>query len=134
MSFDQVRLDDLATRYTDAWNSKIPENVAAFHVSSSRISINRGEAYVGHDALMAMAADFHADVPDLVLRNDGIRSAGNHVVFLWTFTGHDSQSGNPLKISGWEEWELDENMKVTSAFGWFDADDYQGQVDGTKAK
>ncbi|MDP6646495.1 MAG: nuclear transport factor 2 family protein, partial [Rhodospirillales bacterium] len=96
MSFDQVRLDDLATRYTDAWNSKIPENVAAFHVSSSRISINRGEAYVGHDALMAMAADFHADVPDLVLRNDGIRSAGNHVVFLWTFTGHDSQSGNPL--------------------------------------
>ena len=32
-----------------------------------------------------MAAGFHADVPDLVLQNDGIRSAGKHVVFMWTF-------------------------------------------------
>ena len=132
MSFDQSSLDDLAARYTDAWNSKVPENVAAFHVSSSQISINCGEPSVGHVGLTAMAAGFHADVPDLVLQNDGIRSAGNHVVYMWTFTGHDAQTGNPLNISGWEEWDLDENMKVTSALGWFDADDYQRQVDGTK--
>jgi nuclear transport factor 2 (NTF2) superfamily protein len=130
MSFDQAGLDNLATRYTDAWNSKIPENVAAFHLSSSQISINRGEPSVGHDGLTAMAAGFHSDVPDLVLQNDGIRSAGNHVVYLWTFTGHDAQTGNPLKISGWEEWDLDENLKVTSALGWFDGEDYQRQVDG----
>ena len=78
-----------------------------------------------------MAAGFHADVPDLSLQNDGIRSAGSHVVYLWTFTGHDAQTGNPLTISGWEEWELDENMMIKSALGWFDADDYQKQVDGT---
>lgn len=130
MSFDQASLDDLAARYTDAWNSKVPENVAAFHASTSQISINRGEPSFGHDGLTAMAAGFHADVPDMVLRNDGIRGAGNHVVFLWTFMGHDSQTGNPLEISGWEEWELDQDMKVTSALGWFDADDYQNQVDG----
>jgi len=130
MSFDQASLDDLAARYTDAWNSKVPENVAAFHAPTSQISINRGEPSFGHDGLTAMAAGFHADVPDMVLRNDGIRGAGNHVVFLWTFTGHDSQTGNPLEISGWEEWELDQDMKVTSALGWFDADDYQNQVDG----
>ncbi|MDP6819511.1 MAG: hypothetical protein QF449_15925, partial [Alphaproteobacteria bacterium] len=35
-----------------------------------------------------------------------------------------------LNISGWEEWELDENMKVTSALGWFDADDYRRQAGG----
>ena len=100
MSFDQTSLDDLAVRYTDAWNSKVPENVAAFHVSSSQIFINRGEPSVGHEALTAMTAGFHADVPDLVLQNDGIRSAGDHVVFMWTFTGHDAQTGNPLNISG----------------------------------
>ena len=77
-----------------------------------------------------MAAGFHADVPDLVLTCDGIRSAGSHVVYLWTFTGHDAQTGNPLTISGWEEWDLDDDMKVKSALGWFDADDYQRQVDG----
>lgn len=131
MSFDQASLDDLATRYVDAWNSKVPENVAACHASSSQISINRGEPSVGHAALTAMAAGFHADVPDLVLQNNGIRSAGNHVVFMWTFTGHDAQTGNPLNVPGWEEWELDDNMKVTSSLGWFDADNYQRQVDGS---
>ena len=65
-----------------------------------------------------------------VAQSDGIRSAGDHVVYLWTFTGHDAQTGNPLKISGWEEWDLDENLMVKSALGWFDADDYQRQVDG----
>lgn len=132
MSFDQASLDALAAKYTNAWNSKIPENVAAFHNSSSQVSINRGEPSVGHDGLTAMAAGFHADVPDLVLQCDGIRYAGNHVVFLWTFTGHDAQTGKPLKVRGWEEWELDANMKVTSALGWYDADDYQRQVDVTK--
>lgn len=130
MSFDQTRLDDLAARYTAAWNSKVPENVAAFHRPDSRISINRGEPSIGHAGLTAMAAGFHADVPDLELRNDGIRCAGDHVVYLWTFTGHDAQTGNPLRISGWEEWDLDGDMKVTSALGWFEADDYQRQVDG----
>ncbi|MEQ9138614.1 MAG: nuclear transport factor 2 family protein [Thalassobaculum sp.] len=131
MSFAQASLDDLAARYTDAWNSKVPENVAAFHAPTSQISINGGEPSVGHAGLTAMAAGFHADVPDLVLQNDGIRGAGNHVVFLWTFTGHDSQTGNSLKISGWEDWELDGDMKVTSALGWFDAQDYQNQVNGS---
>ena len=78
-----------------------------------------------------MAAGFHADVPDLVLQNDGIRSAGNHVVFLWTFTGHHAKTGSPVKVSGWEEWELDDSLKVKASLGWFDAEQYQRQVDGS---
>lgn len=131
MSFDKASLDDLAYRYTEAWNSKVPENVASFHRPASRISINRGDPSIGHEALTAMDAGFHTDVPDLVLQNDGIRAAGDHAVFLWTFTGHDAQSGNPLNVSGWEEWELDDDMKITSSLGWFDAEDYQRQVDGS---
>lgn len=130
MSFDQASLNDLANRYADAWNSKVPENVSSFHNATSSIIINRGEPSVGHEALTAMAAAFYADVPDLTLTNDGIRAAGNHVVFQWSFTGHHSQTGNPLSIHGWEEWELDENMKVASSLGWFDGDDYQRQIDG----
>ncbi len=130
MPFDQKSLDDLAARYTDAWNSKVPEKVAGFHLASSRICINRGEPSVGHEGLTAMAAGFHADVPDLALRCDGIRGAGDHVVYLWTFTGHHAATGNPLSVSGWEEWELDGDLKITSSLGWFDGDDYQRQVDG----
>lgn len=130
MSFTQTDLDDLARRYTDAWNSKVPENVASFHTPDSSIIINRGEPSVGHDGLTAMAAGFHADVPDLHLTCDGIRGAGTHVVYLWTFTGHHAETGNPLKVQGWEEWELNDDMKTTSALGWFDSADYDRQVQG----
>ena len=130
MSFSQDQLDDLAQRYTAAWNSKKPENVAAFHVQSSSIIINRGEPSKGHEGLTAMAAGFHADVPDLHLVCDGIRGAGSHVIYMWTFTGHDAGTGNPLNIKGWEEWELDDDMKVTAALGWFDGEEYARQVAG----
>ncbi|MEM7565505.1 MAG: nuclear transport factor 2 family protein [Pseudomonadota bacterium] len=130
MKFSQPQLDDLAARYTAAWNSKVAKDVAAFHTASSGITINRGEPSLGHEGLTAMVAGFHSDVPDLNLQNDGIRSAGNHVIFMWTFTGHHSETGNPLNVSGWEEWELDDDMKVTYSLGWFDGDDYQQQVDG----
>lgn len=130
MSFTQGELDDLAKRYTDAWNSKVPENVAAFHAPTSSIVINRGEPSVGHNGLTAMAAGFHADVPDLHLTCDGIRGAGTHVVYMWTFTGHHAQTGNPLHVKGWEEWELNDEMKVTSALGWFDGEEYDRQVSG----
>lgn len=131
MTFDTAALDDLAARYTDAWNSKVPESVAAFYQPGGRISINRGDPWVDREGVTAMAAGFHADVPDLVLRCDGIRSAGNHVVYLWTFSGHHAQTGNPVKVNGWEEWELTDELKVTSSLGWFDADDYQRQVEGS---
>ena len=130
MSFDQASLEKLAKNYTDAWNSKVPENVASFHAPSSQIIINRGDPSVGHEGLTEMAAGFHADVPDLLLHNDGIRASGNHVVYMWTFTGHHSETKNPLRVSGWEEWELGDDMKITSSLGWFDADEYQLQVDG----
>jgi hypothetical protein len=130
MSFTQSDLNDLAQRYTAAWNSKVPENVAAFHVASSSIVINRGAPSEGHGGLTAMAAGFHADVPDLHLTCDGIRAAGSHVVYMWTFTGHHAETGNPLNVQGWEEWELNDDMKVTSALGWFDGEDYDRQVSG----
>ncbi|MGR3616223.1 MAG: ester cyclase [Paracoccaceae bacterium] len=130
MSFSQSQLDDLAQRYTAAWNSKVPENVAVFHQPSSQIVINCGDPSKGHEGLTAMAAGFHADVPDLHLSCEGIRGSGSHVIYVWTFTGHHAETGNPLNVKGWEEWELDGEMKVTSALGWFDGDEYERQVAG----
>ncbi|WP_299776692.1 nuclear transport factor 2 family protein [uncultured Roseobacter sp.] len=130
MPFTQRQLDALAKRYTDAWNSKIPTQVADMHVPGSSITINRGEPSVGHTGLTEMAAGFHSDVPDLHLTCDGIRGAGTHVVYMWTFTGHHAETGNPLNVTGWEEWELNDDMKVTSSLGWFDAEDYDRQVAG----
>lgn len=128
MALTQEQLEDLARRYTEAWNSKVPETVAAFHVASSSIVINRGEPSVGLGEIAEMAAGFHADVPDLHLTCEGIRGAGAHVVYLWRFTGHHAETGNALDVQGWEEWELDEDGMVTSSLGWFDGEDYARQV------
>ena len=77
-----------------------------------------------------MAAGFYADVPDLSLTCDLVRAAGDHVIYVWTFTGHDAGTGNPLTIQGWEEWDLGPDMKVKASRGWFDGDAYARQVAG----
>jgi len=75
-----------------------------------------------------MAAGFFADVPDLLLACDEVRVAGDHIAFFWTFTGTHAATGNPLRVVGWEEWDLDADLKVTGSRGWYDADDYARQI------
>ena len=47
---------------------------------------------------------------------------------MWTFTGTHSGSGKPLRISGWEEWDIDGAGKVTASRGWFDGAKYARQA------
>lgn len=130
--FDPKIITALAADYTAAWNSKSAEAVASFYAPDGEIIINRGEPWKGRARVEQMAAGFFAAVPDLTLICDGIRSAGSHAVYLWTFTGHDARTGNPLNIHGWEEWDLNDEFKVSASRGWFDADDYALQVNGQK--
>ncbi|MFK7764201.1 MAG: nuclear transport factor 2 family protein [Roseobacter sp.] len=120
----------MAADYTAAWNSKSAEAVASFYAEDGAIIINRGDPWTGRSRVQDMAAGFFADVPDLTLSGDDLRCAGNHVIFVWSFTGHDATKGNPLHIRGWEEWELGEDLKVIASRGGFDAEDYARQVQG----
>ncbi|MCZ6590791.1 MAG: SgcJ/EcaC family oxidoreductase [Alphaproteobacteria bacterium] len=130
MKIDHGKVMDIAEAYTAAWNSGSPEAIAEFYAKDGRIVINRGEPWKGCTGIAEMAAGFFADVPDLALVCDKVRCAGDHVVFLWTFTGTHSGTQNSLNISGWEEWDLDEDLKVKASRGWFDANDYERQIAG----
>ena len=123
-------IEQIAANYTAAWNSKSPEAVASFYAEDGEIVINRGEPWSGRARVAEMAAGFYADVPDLSLTCDLVRAAGDHVIYVWTFTGHDAGTGNPLTIQGWEEWDLGPDMKVKASRGWFDGDAYARQVAG----
>ncbi len=125
-----AHIDRLTENYTAAWNSGDPDQVAAFFAEDGAIVINRGDPHQGRAAISAMAAGFHTAVPDLKLTRDRVRAAGDHVAYFWTFTGHDAETGKPLSVSGWEEWDLDEDGKVRASRGWFDADDYARQIAG----
>jgi hypothetical protein len=35
-----------------------------------------------------------------------------------------------LTVQGWEEWELDDDLKVKSSPGWYDENDYARRVEG----
>lgn len=125
-----IDIQAIAVDYTAAWNSGSAEAVASFYAEDGGIVINRGTPWEGRAGVRAMAEGFFADVPDLNLTCDGLRVAGDHVVYLWTFTGHHSETRKPLRITGWEEWDMDVDGKVAASLGWFDAVDYARQVAG----
>jgi uncharacterized protein (TIGR02246 family) len=127
---DHETMQRVANAYTAAWNSGSPAAVAAFFAPEGRIVINRGRPWEGRAGVAEMAAGFYADVPDLHLVCDGLRVAGDHVVYLWTFTGTFAATGNTMRVTGWEEWDVDAEYRVTESRGWFDADDYARQGAG----
>ena len=90
-------LEKLADGYTAAWNTGSADAVAGFYAEDGQITINRGDPWLGRTGVRDMAAGFFADVPDLVLTCNGIRAAGDHVLYLWTFTGHDAGTKTRLR-------------------------------------
>lgn len=128
MTVNPKDIAKMAKAYTAAWNSGDPAAVAAHYAPDGQISINRGDAHVGTQAMHDMAAGFHAEFPDLVLTCDDVRCSGNHAIFAWTLEGHHAETKSFCRVPGWEEWELDEDLKVKSSLGWFDAEEYERQI------
>lgn len=128
---DHEKMRQVADAYTAAWNSGSAAAVAEFFAPDGRIVINRGRPWEGQAGVAEMAAGFYADVPDLLLVCDGLRVAGHHVAYLWTFTGTYAATGKPMRVVGWEEWDVDDAYRVLESRGWFDADDYARQGGGT---
>ena len=130
MTIDPKKAKQMADDYTAAWNSGSAQAVAEFYAKDGGIVINRGEPWQGRDRVAQMAAGFFSDVPDIKIVCDGLRCASDHVVYLWTFTGTHAGTKRPLRVSGWEEWDLDTDYKVKASRGWYDADDYTRQIGG----
>ncbi len=74
---------------------------------------------------------FFEDFPDLVLRMDDLRSGGNQAIYLWTLEGTNSGpggTGNFVRISGWQNWRLSDDLLILEADGGFDAAGYERQI------
>ena len=128
MTVDREKLASIAAAYTAAWNSGSPDAVASFYAPDGQIVINRGRPWVGRRGIADMAAGFFADVPDLHLVCDEVRCAGDHVAYFWTFTGTHAATKRPLRVVGWEEWDLDADFKIMASRGWYDAAEYERQT------
>jgi uncharacterized protein (TIGR02246 family) len=125
---DAAKFHQIAADYAAALSSGDPKAVASFYAADGKITINRGDDFKGTAAIEEMAAEFFAEIPDLNVYCDTARISGTHAIFAWTLEGHHAETKNHVKVGGWEEWELDREMKVKISLGWFDSEEYDRQI------
>jgi uncharacterized protein (TIGR02246 family) len=123
-------LRGFAARYTAAWCSKTPENVAAFFASDASLAINGQPPAVGRAAITAVARDFMTAFPDLEVLFDDLNLLDDHVEYHWTLRGTHATTHYPVQVSGFEVWRFAEDGLIAESQGQFDAADYQRQVEG----
>jgi nuclear transport factor 2 (NTF2) superfamily protein len=120
-----------AKRYTAAWCSKDPANVAAFFAAEGSLKVNDGEPAVGTKAITEVARGFMTSFPDLELQMDALEPRGDRLLYRWTLIGTNSGpggSGHKVHISGYENWQFGDDGLIAESLGHFDEVDYQRQL------
>jgi nuclear transport factor 2 (NTF2) superfamily protein len=124
-------LQEFARRYTDAWNSRSPEKVAACYAPNGSLRVNEASPAVGRAAVTEVARGFMTAIPDMrLIMNDLVRQP-NGVEFHWTFTGTNAGpggTGKRVRISGYELWQFDADGLIAESQGHFDGAEYQRQL------
>ena len=121
-------VEDFARRYTAAWCSGDPASVAAFYASDGSLSINGGPPSVGTAGITEAARGFMEAFPDMRVLMDAIRLGDEVVEYHWTLVGTNAETGNSVRISGYEEWRFGDDGLVADSQGHYDAAEYDRQV------
>ena len=110
-------IEQLARSYTEAWCSRDPAQVARHYVSGGTIAINGGDATGITDVAAAFIAafpDIEVSQDELVFRDDG------SVEYRWTFTGTSAETGNRVRVRGYEEWIISPEGLIAESRGHYD--------------
>jgi SnoaL-like protein len=129
----KAELTDFATRYTAAWCSREPAQVAAFFAEQGSLTINNGAPSVGRPAITAAAQSFMSAFPDMIVIMDSLET-GSTIRYHWTLEGTNTGpggTGRPVHISGYEEWTLGPDRLIARSLGHFDEAEYQRQLQGS---
>lgn len=124
---------NLFTRnYAQVWGSNRPEFVAMFFAENGSLQVNNGEPAIGRNAITNVAKGFMDTFPDLIVSMDSLVHKSDKTRFYWTLTGTNNGAngtGNKVKISGFEEWTLNENGLIQESKGYFDEKEYKEQLE-----
>ena len=133
MTIELNQLRDLAERYTAAWCSQEPAGVAAFYSPNGSLSVNGAAPAMGHSAISEVARGFMTAFPDLKVTMDDVLAQGDRAVYHWTLDGTNTGpggSGQRVRISGFEIWQIGADGLIAESRGSFDEADYRRQLDG----
>ncbi|HKD85166.1 MAG TPA: ester cyclase [Terriglobales bacterium] len=131
MQPDLVNLRDFATRYTAAWCSQNPDAVAAFYSPHASLTVNDGPPAIGHAAIREVAQSFMTAFPDMKVILDSVLVRDGGAEYHWSLIGTNTGpggSGQKVRISGFELWQIGGDGLIASSQGHFDAADYQRQL------
>jgi uncharacterized protein (TIGR02246 family) len=129
---DNGQIHDFGERYTAAWCSQDPANVAGFFSSNGSLAINGGVPAAGRDAIREVVRGFMTAFPDLVLTMDDVRVEGDRAVYGWTFAGTNTGpggTGHRALFSGFEAWKMGSDGLIASSLGHFDEAEYRRQLE-----
>lgn len=121
---DPAKLEEFAKRYADAWCSHDPESVAAFFADNASLTVNGGPPAPPLEVARAFMRDF----PDMTVTFDKLEPRADRTLFHWTLTGTHAETGNQVRISGYELWKTDNSGLIAESSGHFDAADYERQL------
>ena len=122
---------DLARSYTEAWCSQDPETVASFYEENGSLTVNGGVPAVGRDAIQAVAQGFMSAFPDMKVFMDDLVLEDNDIRYHWTLTGTNTGpggTGRPVRISGFESWQVGPRGLIEHSQGHFDENEYSRQL------
>jgi hypothetical protein len=129
MSFEGMM--EFAARYTAAWCSQDPAQVASFFAENGSLKINQGAPSIGRAAITAAALELMTAFPDMIVKMNTLEPEGDGFIFRWTLLGTNTGpvgSGNRVNISGYEKWTIGGDGLIERSLGHFDEAEYQRQL------
>jgi predicted ester cyclase len=105
--------------------------VAAFYSPNGSLSINGDAPAVGRSAISEVAQEFMTAFPDLEVRMDDVLVQDDRAVYHWTLAGTNTGpdgTGQRVRISGFEVWEIGVDGLIAESRGHFDNAAYQRQL------
>jgi len=127
------KMVEFGQKYTDAWNSKNPEEMASFYAEDGILTVNNGKPAVGRKQLESTAQSYMEAFPDIQLTMDSLTVGDGTYRYYWTFVGTNTGpggTGNKVNFSGFEEWTMNDKGLVQKSIGTYDAEVYQRQLEG----
>ena len=125
------QLLDFARRYTEAWCGQQPASVADHYAPDGSLTVNDGPPAVGRAAITDVARSFMSAFPDMQVLMDDLLVDGDHIEYHWTLVGTNTgpgETGNRVRISGFEEWTIGDDGLVAASLGHFDQAEYDYQL------
>ncbi len=124
-------LEVFAKSYAQVWSGIRPEFVAMFFEENGSLKLNENKPAVGRAQIADVAQGFMRDLPDMVISYDSLVTKATGTEFHWTLTATNSGprgTGNKVKVSGYELWQMGENGRILKSQGHFPTEEYNSQL------